>query len=251
MTILAIEDDEDLLDVLCFTLRREGHDVVAARDGATGLTLWRAKEPRLVLLDVNLPKVDGWAVCKQIRAESSVPIVMLTAAAEDADVVRGLNLGADDYITKPFSPGQLTARVRAVLRRAAEAADQPRRGWQVVTAGDLKLDPQWRAVERGGERVALTPIEFKLLYELVLHEGQVLTHQILTDRIWGYEGVDDASLLKGHVRNLRRKLEARSDDPQYIHTVAGIGYTFRPPASSSTRPRTEGDAAPSDASASA
>jgi DNA-binding response OmpR family regulator len=228
MSILIVEDDADLLDVLCFTLRRDGHDVIAAHDGQAGLQLWRTKEPRLVLLDVHLPKIDGWQLCKQIRAESRVPIIMLTAAAEDGDVVKGLNLGADDYIVKPFSPGQLTARVRAVLRRAAEAADQPRKGWQVVTAGDLRLDPQWRSVERGGAQIRLTPIEFKLLYELVLHEGQVLTHQILTDRIWGYEGVDDASLLKGHIRNLRRKLEPDAAPPRYIHTVAGIGYTFRP-----------------------
>jgi DNA-binding response OmpR family regulator len=228
MSILIVEDDADLLDVLCFTLRRDGHDVIAAHDGQAGLQLWRTKDPRLVLLDVHLPKIDGWQLCKQIRTESNVPIIMLTAAGDDSDVVKGLNLGADDYIVKPFSPGQLTARVRAVLRRAAESADQPRKGWQVVTAGDLKLDPQWRSVERNGEQIRLTPIEFKLLYELVLHEGQVLTHQILTDRIWGYEGVDDASLLKGHIRNLRRKLEQDSSEPVYIHTVAGIGYTFRP-----------------------
>ncbi len=227
MSILIVEDDADLLDILCFTLRREGHEVIAARDGAVGLQLWRQKDPQLVLLDVDLPKVNGWEVCRQIRAESNTPILMLTAARADADIVRGLDSGADDYITKPFNPRELLARIRAVLRRAKEAADQPRKGWQVITAGDLKLDPQWRSVYIGDRAIRLTGIEFKLLYELVLHEGQVLTHQILTDRVWGYEGVDDGSLLKGHIRNLRRKLDDDSNNPTYIHTVPGIGYTFR------------------------
>ncbi len=227
MSILIVEDDADLLDILCFTLRREGHEVIAERDGAVGLQLWRQKDPQLVLLDVDLPKVNGWEVCRQIRAESNTPILMLTAARADADIVRGLDSGADDYITKPFNPRELLARIRAVLRRAKEAADQPRKGWQVITAGDLKLDPQWRSVYIGDRAIRLTGIEFKLLYELVLHEGQVLTHQILTDRVWGYEGVDDGSLLKGHIRNLRRKLDDDSNNPTYIHTVPGIGYTFR------------------------
>jgi DNA-binding response OmpR family regulator len=227
MAILIVEDDADLLDILCFALRRGGHDVIAAHDGAAGLQLWKAKDPQLVLLDLDLPKVTGWEVCRQIRSESNTPVIMLTGADSDSDVVRGLELGADDYITKPFSPRQFLARVQAVLRRSKDAVDQPRKGWQAIAAGDLKLDPQWRTVHRGTEAIRMTPIEFKLLYELVLHEGQVLTHQTLTDRVWGYEGVDDASLLKGHIRNMRRKLEVQSSSPLYIHTVAGIGYTFR------------------------
>ncbi len=227
MSVLIVEDDADLLDILCYTLRREGHEVIAAHDGASGLQLWKLKDPRLVLLDVDLPKLSGWEVVKQIRTESTTPVIMLTGAHAEADIVRGLDLGADDYITKPFSPRQLTARIRTVLRRTKESEDQPRKGWQTVTAGDLTLDPQWRTVHRNGEPIRLTPIEFKVLYELVLHETQVLTHQIMTDRVWGYEGVDDASLLKGHIRNLRRKLEADSEEPIYIHTVPGIGYTFR------------------------
>jgi DNA-binding response OmpR family regulator len=227
MSILIVEDDSELLDVLCFAVRRGGHDVIAAHDGAMGLELWRSKSPELVLLDVDLPKMSGWDVCKAIRSESSTPVIMLTGHREDDQIVKGLELGADDYITKPFSPKQLMARIRAVLRRTGEPSDQPRKGWQAITAGDLKLDPQWRTVERDSETVRLTATEFKILYELVVHEGQVLTHQILTDRVWGYEGVDDAGLLKGHIRNLRRKIEADSSKPIYIQTVAGIGYTFR------------------------
>ncbi len=227
MSILIVEDDADLLDILCFAVRRAGHDVIAAHDGAVGLDLWRSKDPELILLDADLPKMSGWDVCKTIRSEAGTPIIMLTAASEEADIVRGLELGADDYITKPFSPRQLMARVRAVLRRAKESPDQPRKGWQALTAGDLSLDPQWRTVERDGHKTRLTATEFKILYELVVHEGQVLTHQILTDRVWGYEGVDDAGLLKGHIRNIRRKLEADSSSPEYIQTVSGVGYTFR------------------------
>lgn len=226
MPILVVEDDPDLLDILCFTLRREGHDVIAARDGVAGLEMWRSKDPLLVLLDVDLPKKNGWEVCKEIRKESNTPIVMLTAADDEADIVKGFDAGADDYVTKPFSHKQLVMRIGAVLRRVKQNPEQPKRGWQVMNAGDLRLDPQWRTVQRGENAIRLTPMEFKLLYELILHEGQVIPHQILTDRVWGYEGVDDTSLLKGHIRNLRRKLEDDSSAPVYIRTVAGIGYTF-------------------------
>jgi DNA-binding response OmpR family regulator len=227
MSILIVEDDADLLDILCFAVRRAGHDVIAAHDGAIGFELWKSKDPELVLLDADLPKMNGWDVCKAIRNESATPIIMLTASGDESDIVRGLELGADDYITKPFSPKQLMARIKAVLRRTKESADQPRKGWQAITAGDLALDPQWRTVEHEGQKTRLTATEFKILYELVVHEGQVLTHQILTDRVWGYEGVDDAGLLKGHIRNIRRKLEVDSASPEYIQTVSGVGYTFR------------------------
>ena len=243
MSILVVEDDADLLDVLCFTLRRKGYDVLAAHDGAVGLHLWQTKTPQLVLLDADLPKINGWELCKRIRSESNTPVIMLTGASSEADTVRGLDLGADDYLTKPFSPSVLVARIQAVLRRAKEAAEQPRVGQQPITAGDLTLSPQWRMVKQGDREIRLTGIEFKVLYELVLHEGQVLTHQILTDRVWGYDAVEDGSLLKGHIRNLRTKLDDDSANPTYIHTVAGIGYTFqrrqaRPsPAKERRRPR--------------
>src|SRR5262245_55169679 len=133
MSILIVEDDADMLDILCFAVRREGYDVLAVHDGATALALWQQKDPQLVLLDAALPKLSGWEVCQQIRRESATPVIMVTAAASDAEVVRGLELGADDYITKPFSPKELLARIRAVLRRAQAAADAPRKGWQQLT----------------------------------------------------------------------------------------------------------------------
>jgi len=233
MAILVVEDDDDVLDLLCFALRRAGHDVLPARDGMTALSVFRTRKPRLVLLDVHLPRMDGWEVARQIRAESNTPIIMLTAAGTDDDVVKGFKLGADDYVTKPFSFRQLTARVEAVLNRAQHSVHEPRAGFRKLNAGDLVLDPQFHSVQRDGVEIRLTALEFKLLYELVLHEGQVLPHQVLIDRVWGYDGVDDAALIKGHIRNLRRKLNDDATQPRYIHTVSGVGYTFRRQASRS------------------
>jgi DNA-binding response OmpR family regulator len=227
MAILVVEDDDDILDLLCFALRRAGHDVLPTRDGLNALSTFRTRHPKLVLLDVHLPRMDGWEVARQIRAESSTPIIMLTGANSDEDVVKGFKLGADDYVTKPFSYKQLTARIEAVLSRAKESPNEPRSGFRRITAGDLVLDPQFHSVEREGADVRLTALEFKLLYELVLHEGQVLPHQVLIDRVWGYDGVDDAALIKGHIRNLRRKLRDDAAEPRYIHTISGVGYTFR------------------------
>jgi DNA-binding response OmpR family regulator len=227
MPILVVEDDHDLLDILAFALRRGGHEVVPARDGESALRLFRAHQPSLVLLDLRLPRMSGWDVCRAIRTESATPIIVLSAADADEDIVRGLTLGADDYITKPFSPRQLLARVQAMLRRANDSNGRMLTGGETITAGDIVLEPQRRTVRHRNQDVYLTPIEFKLLYELVLHEGQVLPHKALTDRIWGYEGIDDALLLKGHVRNLRKKLDDDVARPVYIHTVAGVGYAFR------------------------
>jgi len=227
MTILLVEDDMDLLDLFSFMFRREGYDTIAAHDGESGLQLWKAKNPRLVLLDVNLPRLSGLEVCKRIRADSGTPIIMVSAAAAESDVLAGLDIGADDYIAKPFSPRQLMARVRAVLRRGEDADEAPSAGGMRVSTGGLVLDPQWRTVDVDGRSVRLTAIECKLLQQLILHEGQVLTHQRLTDRVWGYDAVEDASMLKGHIRNLRRKIEADPAQPVYIQTVTGVGYTFK------------------------
>jgi DNA-binding response OmpR family regulator len=227
MPILVVEDDVDLLDILAFSLRRAGHEVMTAHDGEGGLRKFRSERPRLVLLDINLPRMSGWDVCRTIRSESNTPIIVLSGADDDEDIVRGLLLGADDYVTKPFSPKQLLARVESVLRRANDSNGRMLVGWETISAGDIVIEPQRRTVRRNEQEVNLTPIEFKLLYELVLHEGQVLPHKSLTDRIWGYDGIDDALLLKGHVRNLRKKLDDDFASPVYIHTVAGVGYSFR------------------------
>jgi DNA-binding response OmpR family regulator len=225
MAILLVEDDQDLTDVLAYLLRREGHEVHIAYDGATAIKLWRESDPQLILLDIDLPRMNGWEVCEAVREGSATPIVMLTGANGDENVVKGLELGADDYLTKPFSPKQLLARVRAVLRRTgSNGAQAPT---QLLTASDLTLDAKWRRVRRGEEEISLTKLEFQLLHELALHAGQVLTYRYITDRVWGYKGHDDAGLIKGHIRNLRGKLGSAPDGGQYIETVHGTGYIFR------------------------
>jgi DNA-binding response OmpR family regulator len=229
MSVLVIDDDGDLLDVLSYLLRRDGYDVIPAHNGVAGFEAWQTGDPELVMLASELPQMSGWQVCEKIRAESDTPIIILGRPSDEDAMLRGLELGADDYITKPFAPRQLLARVRAVLRRAHESLDGPRKGRQLLHAGDLLLDPQFRTVERDSAVVTLTPTEFKLLYELVLHEGQVLTPSVLTDRVWGYVAVDDTTVVKGQIFNLRRKLEPDAAHPLYIHTVAGSGYVFRQP----------------------
>ncbi len=222
MSILIVEDDPDLTDVLAYMLRREGHEVYIAADGDTALQVWRENDPGLILLDIDIPRRNGWDVCGQVRQGSRVPIIMLTGYSSDEDIVRGLELGADDYLTKPFSPRQLVARVRAVLRRAA--VDRGERPDNYLVLADLRLDTQLHKVHRKDEVISLTKIEFQLLYELAIHSGQVLNYNYIVAKVWGYRGLGDSSIIKGHIRNLRRKLGERPEGRQYIETVAGMGY---------------------------
>jgi DNA-binding response OmpR family regulator len=227
MSLLVVEPDRDLLDLELFMLRRAGYEGIAAGDGTAALRLWKSKRPQLILLEAHLPLLDGWEVCEAVRKVDETPIIFVSETQTDAAVVRALGSGADDYVTKPFSPRQLLARIEAVLRRATARELRQRSAVEVVKAGDLVLEPQWRRVRRGLEEIRLTGTEFKLLHELVLHEGQVLSHQLLADRLWGYDDVEDAGPLKGHIRNLRRKIEPDPDGkPIYIRTVMGVGYTF-------------------------
>jgi DNA-binding response OmpR family regulator len=227
LTILVADHDNDFLDLLGYLLRREGYAVLPTHDGVETLMSWQIQDPELVLLDVALPKLTGWDVCERICQESTTPLVFLTAVGDEEAIIRGLDLGADDYITKPFSPRLLLARIHAVLRRSGNRLDKSSTGRESVTVGELRVDPQFRMVHRDGEGITLTPTEFKLLHELVLHAGQVLTNQVLTDRVWGYCGVDSATIVKGQIYNLRRKLERDPSVPRYIQTIAGAGYTFR------------------------
>lgn len=225
MTILIAEDDLSLSDVLCFTLRRSGFDVMAVHDGLAALEAWQTTQPSLVVLDLNLPKLDGLSVCRQIRDQSDTPIIILTARGSDEDVVKGLELGADDYVVKPFSPKQLVARIRAVLRRA-EGALTPS---SLLFVGRLSLDrSRNEAAISGGAPVRLAPLEARLLEALMLNAGHVLTAGALVDAVWGIEGGDRA-MLKQLVYRLRNKIEPDPSSPAYIETVPGIGYALTDP----------------------
>lgn len=224
MAILVVEDEQELSDILVYVLRRAGYDVTCAHDGMSALKEWRTTDPSLILLDLSLPRLDGWEVCRQIRSTSAVPIVMLTAQKNDEEIVRGLNVGADDYITKPFSPSQLVARVEAVLRRT-EKPDQ-RAMAKVMRIGEVELDLQMHSVNLPSGEVRLTNLEFRLLHALSMRDGAVVMHRDLIQRVWGYHGLSDGRMLKSHIRNLRKKIEPDPAHPRYLHTVSGVGYRF-------------------------
>jgi len=220
--ILVIEDEPQIARLARDYLVKNGYRVLTAADGANGLALARRESPDLVLLDLLLPGMDGREVCRRLRAESAVPILMLTALAEDTDQIVGLELGADDYITKPFSPAVLVARVRAALRRAGERAAPA-----ALSAGPLVIDAAAHRAAWAGRTLRLTPNEFKLLAALVRHGGQTLGREQLLDALHGAEAADlpgfDRSV-DSHVKNLRRKLEAAGADAALIETVYGVGY---------------------------
>jgi|SRR5579884_153215 DNA-binding response OmpR family regulator len=229
MSVLLVEPDADLLDLLTFMLRREGHDVICAKDEATALVRYREQRPILVLAATELADGSGWSLCHAIRRDGGTPVILIGKVQGEDETVRALEGGADAYLAKPLSPRVLLATVRSTLRRAS-AMPEARVALKTVKAGDLTIDSQWRQVQRGDERIALTLIELKILYELAIHQGQVLTHQMLVDRVWGYDALEagtDGALLKGHIRNLRRKLGDSAEQPSYIETVAGVGYCFR------------------------
>jgi DNA-binding response OmpR family regulator len=221
MKALIVDDDLVLADVVSFTLRRAGFQVVTAHDGQTALDVWRQESPDLIILDLNLPKIDGLTVCKRIREQSETPIIILSVLGGDDDVVRGLELGADDYIAKPFSPRQLVARAQAVLRRAGTA---PTTG--PLAVGDLTLDLTRRELYRSGELLTqLTPLECRLLEVLMLNSGHVLPADTLITQIWGPAG-GDRTMLKQLVHRLRSKLEPEPSSTPYLETVPGVGYAL-------------------------
>jgi DNA-binding response OmpR family regulator len=221
MKALVVDDDRVLGDVVAFTLRREGFDIILAYDGATALERWEEHQPDLIVLDVNIPKIDGFTVCQRIREKTKTPIILLTVRSEEEDIVHGLDLGADDYIVKPFSPRQLVARANAVLRRAGHTTSSP-----LLEIGDLRFDPHHRKViVAGGESVSLTPLENRLLEYLMLNAGHVLTTDAIIDHVWG-PGGGDRDMLRQLVRRLRGKIEPNPSDPSYINTIPGLGYGF-------------------------
>jgi DNA-binding response OmpR family regulator len=224
LKILIADDDSDLLDILAFSLRREGFEVITAQDGRQALAQVAVEQPDLVVLDVMMPEIDGFEVCRRLRLESSIPIIMLTARDEDEHIVQGLDLGADDYVTKPYSPRELIARIRALARRSNGAGADTRSG---LTAGPFQIDPEHLEVRRDGEPIRLTRLQFELLRYLMANRGQVLATETLMENVWGYTAAADASLVKTHIYHLRQKIEYDPSHPRYIVTVPGVGYVFQ------------------------
>ncbi len=224
--ILLVDDEQSVQKLLSFPLRKEGYEVVAALDGRQALDRLRETNFDLVVLDLMLPQVDGFEVCRQVRARSSVPIIMLTARADEIDKVLGLELGADDYITKPFSVREFRSRVKAVLRRAelARAGDP---GEEPLEDGGLVIDFEKRTVTCDGEPVRLTYVEFEILAALARHPGRVYNRMVLLERVWGDASYRDPRTVDVHIRHLREKLETDPKTPELILTVRGVGYRFR------------------------
>lgn len=227
-TVLVIDDEPQIRRAVRHTLADLGARVLEAATGRDGMDLAAATGPDLVVLDLGLPDVPGDEVCREIRAWSRVPIVVLSARHSEQEKVRLLDAGADDYLTKPFGPGELAARVRAHLRRA-RMAGTPTGTLEPVRVGDLLVDFHRRVVERAGERVHLTPIEWGILRTLVAEAGRTLTHRQLFDAVWGRQFGNAAQYLRVHVTNLRRKIEREPSDPTLVVTEPGVGYRFEPP----------------------
>jgi DNA-binding response OmpR family regulator len=223
--VLVIDDEQNLRHTLSYALQQEGHEVATAVDGEEGIETFRSMRPDLVILDVMLPRIDGFEVCRRLRREGDVPIIMLTARDSEFDKVVGLELGADDYLVKPFSVRELVARVRAMLRRARPPAPAP--SADELRAPGLTLDIRRHRVLRDGDEVALKPREFDLLAFLMAHPGQALTREQILTGVWGYDYSGDARTVDTHVKALRERLGDRADAPRWIETVRGVGYRFR------------------------
>ena len=222
--VLVVEDEESFRDALGFMLRKEGFEVLAVDNGHAALDAFRKQDPDLILLDLMLPGVNGTEVCRTIRQTSSVPIIMLTAKDTEIDKVVGLELGADDYVTKPFSSRELVARIRAVLRRGSDTAEAAE--GTVLEAGPVRMDVERHAVTIGGDRISLPLKEFDLLEFLLRNAGRVLTREQLIDRVWGSNYVGDTKTLDVHVKRLRTKIEPDPSAPKHLVTVRGLGYKF-------------------------
>jgi DNA-binding response OmpR family regulator len=225
--ILLVDDEHSIQTLLSFPLRKDGYEVVQATDGREALARFGESTFDLVVLDVMLPRMDGLEVCRRMRARSSVPIIMLTAKAEEIDKVLGLELGADDYITKPFSLREFRSRVKAALRRAGMASREPSADEGPLVVHELRIDPAKRAVEVRGAMVQTTYVEFEILVALATSPGRVWTRDMLLTRIWGDSAYRDPRTIDVHIRHLREKLERDAKDPEYLFTVRGVGYRFR------------------------
>ena len=227
LRILVAEDESALRDFISRNLRARGYTVTEAENGLEALALWERENPHLIILDIMMPRMDGLEVCKRIRERSTAPIIALTALDAESDKVAALDIGVDDYLTKPFGIEELLARVRAALRRSQWLGDSAAPGAKWF--GPLMVDVEGRVVRREGVEIRLTPTEFALLAQLVAHAGKVLTHRHLLQRVWGPEYGDEPEYLRVYMQRLRRKLEADPATPRYLLTEPGVGYRFAAP----------------------
>jgi DNA-binding response OmpR family regulator len=224
--ILLVDDEQAVQTLLTYPLRKEGYDVVGATDGQEALDRFAEQRFDLVVLDIMLPKLDGIEVCRRMRTRSQVPIIMLTAKGDEIDKVVGLEMGADDYITKPFSVREFRSRVKAALRRGSMAGRGPV-GEEPIKAGELQIDPERRTCQVRGEQVELTYVEFEILSALASSPGRVFSREMLLEHVWGDSTYRDPRTVDVHIRHLREKLERDAKHPEYLFTVRGVGYRFR------------------------
>ena len=226
--VLVVEDEENLLEALKYNLEKESYFVLTAIDGEKGLELARETSPDLIILDIMLPKLDGFEVCRILRREANIPILMLTAKGEEIDRVVGLELGADDYVTKPFSMRELLARVRAMLRRSRMASETTSSSnGELLKAGDIEVDLASHMARLGGAPLELKPREFELLALLVANKGRAFTREQILERLWGHDYIGDTRTVDVHIRWLREKIEADPGRPKRIITIRGVGYRFQ------------------------
>ncbi len=219
--VLVVDDDQHICRLMEIYLQQEGYEVISAFDGQEALDKYYEYYPQLVVLDIMLPEVDGWKVCEEIREDSNIPILMLTAKGEKEDKLKGLEIGADDYVTKPFDPDELVARVKVILRRTESSQEQ-----EVLSFPNLRINHQKRQVTLQGNELELAPKEYDLLYFLAKNEKQVFSRDQLLDKVWGFDFVGDIRTVDSHIKRLRNKIDNQITDYKYLHTVWGVGYKF-------------------------
>lgn len=226
-TILIVEDEQNIVDILCFNLVKEGYDTLEAYDGPTGLQLALEHNPDLMLLDLMLPGMDGFEICRHIREEKNIPVIMVSAKKDDIDKIRGLGLGADDYMTKPFSPSELVARVKAHMARYNRLVGSSQKNNDIIEIRGIRIDKTARRVIVDGTEKAFTGKEFDLLTFLAEHPNHVYTKEELFREIWDMDSIGDIATVTVHIKKIREKIEYDSAKPQYIETIWGVGYRFK------------------------
>lgn len=229
MLILLVEDDVDYAEVISYTLKRDNHDVIHVDTIKGAVKFCERRVPDLAVLDVLLPDGTGLDLCSALReVHPQLPMLLLSSLDRSTDVIAGLNAGADDYLPKPFHPGELVARTRALLRRSNKAVPHPKRSGERLSADGLEINVTDQIAEFGGKSLGCTPIEVDILVQLVRYPGQALSHAFLTEKVWGYKNIGDATLLKGHISSIRKKLREAGGNEETIRTVHGVGYSFTP-----------------------